>query len=1035
MISNTIPKTELETGREYSGFICDKKTNVEALRAEVWYFTHKKTGASLIHVLNSNENKLFAIGFKTPPPDDTGVAHILEHSVLGGSRKFAVKDPFNEMARGSMATFINAFTFPDKTIYPVSSQIEKDFYNLVDVYLDAVFYPKLTEMTFGQEGHHLEFAELENPASELQIKGIVYNEMKGAYGNLDSIVQEYNLRHLLPDTAYGKDSGGDPEQIPELTYENFKEFHRRYYHPSNSRIYVSGELDIRKMLAYLEDNYLGDFEPLTIDNQIPRQPRWEKPRREQVSYPAQEQEENEHTLTINWLLGDILDPVTTTGLALLEEILVGDSGSVLRKTLIESGLGSALAAGTGLTTEIRETYFSVGLRGVSPDNLTAVENLIHGVLKDFAQTGFSDRDLERAFHQLEFQNSELRGGGVPFDIGAMVTAFQAWLYDGDPVTYMDLRPHLDAVQKKLKANPDWLVELLTEYFLENRHQLTIDYTPDTEYVQKREGKLATELRARRDSMDEATRKKIIEYSKALLTEQQRPNSPEELSTLPSIGIEDIPPETRDIPGEVHDHDGGTVIHNPLFTNGISYLSLYFDISRLPELDKKAVAWLPVLSLALSGQGLDSRQYKTEGEELVLTYDEFANWKSLKTGRVGAEQTNTAVLESPENLRTGFQVSGKALERNIDEMVSIIKNTILFSDLENKERLRDLLKQQRAGLQSALVPRGIRYAWIYGAAQLRPGLWYRENWSGVHYLRHLNEILETDLNETVTVLKKLRETVFQPENLTLQIIGEKDIYDQTLKAVEENLLPALGNLPASRKMEGADPDVWRESFFTGFPPADQKTDSGRHFFPLPGREDKARFIGLELSTPVSYAAMLFETVSREDQRSPYFYFLNNFLSSGYLNDRVRIQGGAYGGLATNMALDGVMGFGSYRDPNIVASTRAFLDCLDYLRAGDFDAEEVRRALIGSFSGLDSPLTPAGAGSVWFSRYLTGNNRQRRQEFRERLRELDAPTLKRELRSVLEPPQKLIFSILAHPDKLAGLRRELEIPAESYDKVKV
>ena len=530
------------------GFERLRVQDIRELKTQVQIFRHVKTGAELLSLINDDDNKVFGITFRTPPKDSTGVAHILEHSVLCGSRKYPVKEPFVELLKGSLKTFLNAFTYPDKTCYPVASQNVQDFYNLIDVYLDAVFYPRLTPFIFQQEGWHL---ELDDPKGTLIYKGVVFNEMKGAYSSPDNVLSEYSQQSLFPDSTYGLDSGGNPKRIVELTFEQFMAFHQRYYHPSNARLYFYGNDDPARRLQTVNE-YLNAFDRLPVDSNITLQPPFAGPKRIVRPYASADTHGDEHQsvrrgmLTMNWLIGETTDAELSFSMHVLKYILLGMPGSPLRKALIDSGLGDDLA-GVGLESELRQMYFSTGLKGIDPKAAEQVEELILKTLENLSTQGIDSQTTEAAMNTIEFRLRENNSGSFPRGLSLMLRALTTWLYDADPLSLLAFEAPLQGLRNQLTANPRYFENMIERIFLKNPHRTTLVLEPDPELAGREEAAEREKLDTVRESLQSAQLEGVIANTRELKRLQELPDPPEALRTIPTLSLADLDPTNKHIP--------------------------------------------------------------------------------------------------------------------------------------------------------------------------------------------------------------------------------------------------------------------------------------------------------------------------------------------------------------------------------------------------------------------------------------------------------------------------------------------------------
>ncbi|UCF56992.1 MAG: insulinase family protein, partial [Deltaproteobacteria bacterium] len=550
------------------GFERMKEQDIAELKTKAELFQHVKTGAELLSLINDDENKVFGITFRTPPTDSTGVAHILEHSVLCGSRKYPVKEPFVELLKSSLQTFLNAMTYPDKTCYPVASQNVQDFYNLIDVYLDAVFYPRISHFIFQQEGWHI---ELEKPEEPLIYKGVVFSEMKGAYSSPDSLLAEYSRQSLFPNNSYGFDSGGNPKQIPNLTFEQFKAFHEKYYHPSNARVWFYGDDDPEKRL-HLANNYFKNFERLEIDSTVQLQRPFDGPRELSRSFPAGGDDGSKGMVTLNWLLKETTDRESNLAFHILEYILLGMPGSPLRKALIDSKLGEDLA-GEGLGSELRQMYFSTGLKGIDLKDADKIEALILDTLTRLATEGIDPHTVEAALNTIEFNLRENNTGHFPRGLGLMLRALTTWVYEEDPLALIAFEAPLEAVKSRLASKEFFFEEMIDRWFLDNAHRTTLMLKPDEELAKREEKAERKKLGEIRKAMSPAHLQEAITNTSELKHVQETPDSPEALATIPTLRLGDLDKRNKIIPLTFLEQEKTPILYHDLFTNGIAYLDL------------------------------------------------------------------------------------------------------------------------------------------------------------------------------------------------------------------------------------------------------------------------------------------------------------------------------------------------------------------------------------------------------------------------------------------------------------------------------
>jgi Zn-dependent M16 (insulinase) family peptidase len=908
--------------------IVELNTNARLLR-------HAQTGAQLLSLENADENKVFCASFFTPPHDSTGVAHILEHSVLCGSRKYPLKEPFVELLKGSLQTFLNAFTFPDKTVYPAASQNLRDFYNLIDVYLDAVFYPRLTEQTLQQEGWHYELDALNGP---LTYKGVVFNEMKGVYSSPDSLVGRYVQTSLYPDNIYGLESGGDPREIPTLTYEAFTRFHRTYYHPSNALLFFYGDDDPEERLRLL-DGWLSAFEPAPVDRVIPAQPPFTEPRRYTYAFDAgAEGAEGKGFVTVNWRLVPNDDAERILGLAILADALIGTPAAPLRKALIDSGLGEDLA-GAGLEVEVHPPLFSTGLRGVAMPNTDKVEPLILETLQRLVRDGIARETIEAALNTMEFRLREQNTGPFPRGLVQVLSALGTWLYGGDPLAPLAFEAPLSSIKERLARGERYFEGLLERYFVANPHRTTVVLAPEAGYAARQAAEEAARLAAIRDAMTAAERQAALENSAELQRRQVTPDPPEALATLPALTLADLDKTIRTIPLAEEREQGATLLYHDLFTNGIAYVDVGLDLHALPA------ALLPYATLfgrALLGMGTQTEDYVTLGQRI-----------GRETGGIEATTFTSMTRRPGEPAVARLFLRGKATAERARELLAILRDLLLTAKLDDRERLRQIVLEEKAGAEAELVPNGHVVALRRLRAAFDEADWAAEQLSGTDYLlflRSLAERLDADWPAVLERLETVRRTLVNREALLVNV---------TLDAANfATLRPALVELLAALPSVGPHAAPWDR-------PA------------MPANE------GLAIPAQVNYVGKGANLYALGYTLHGSHLAVTNYLGTGYLWERVRVQGGAYGGFCVFDSLSGVFVYLSYRDPNLLQTVEAYDRAAAYLREHDLSQAEVERSIIGAVGTLDAYQLPDAKGYTSLLRYLTGETDELRQRRRDEL----------------------------------------------------
>ncbi len=900
--------------------------HIPELNAEARLYRHEPTGAQLLSIHTDDENKVFGITFRTPPPDSTGLPHIMEHSVLCGSRKYPVKEPFVELMKGSLNTFLNAFTYPDRTCYPVASQNLQDFRNLVDVYLDAVFHPLIPETTLQQEGWHYEVA----PDGALTYKGVVFNEMKGAYSSPESLLGERSQHALFPDTPYGVDSGGDPEHIPDLTYAQFKRFHETYYHPSNAYIYFYGDAPEEEERLAMVEAYLSEFEPRPVDSAIPLQETFPEPRRVRVPY---ESDTPRGYIAVNFLLPPQGDPETALALSLLDHALMGTPASPLRRTLTESGLGEDVFG--GLSAELRQMYYTVGLKGIAVENAEQAENLILETLRRLAEEGIDPAEVAAALNTVEFALREKNTGSFPRGLALMLGALTFWIYGHDPLAILAFERPLQAVKAHLQE-ADYLEGLIRGYFLDNPHRVTVVLEPDPEAGKQREARERARLERVRAALTPADLERIAAQSETLRRLQETPDPPEALATIPTLQLEDLPREIKRIPTEVIPLEGRRLLYHDLFTNGIVYCDLAFDLHTLPAED---LPYIPLFGRALTEMGTHKEDYIRLLQRIGQT-----------TGGVFADRLLSARKDDPQG-EAWFFLRGKATVEHAADLLGIFGDLLSDLNLDNRERFLQMALEARARLESALVPAGHQFASRRLSAHLHTAGWAGEQMSGLDALAFLRGLTEEIQRDWPAVLERL-------EGIRERLLGQGTaVVNVTLDAENWRVLR---------------PQV--EDFLQGIPAGTSKRV----------RWEGARYPsgeGLTIPAQVHYVGKGASLLSLGFEPRGSFSVIRHYLNGTYLWEKVRVQGGAYGGFCVFNRLSGVWAFVSYRDPNLLPTLEAYDRAADFLRTLDLSAAELHKAIIGVVGDLDAYQLPDAKGFTALQRYLLDITDAERQQWRD------------------------------------------------------
>lgn len=917
-------------------------------RAASVHAVHEQSGCELFHLRNEDRENLFAFVFKTPPSDSTGVAHILEHTVLCGSERFPVKDPFVMLMRGSLSTFVNALTYPDKTVYPASSTVPQDLFNIMKVYGDAVFHPLLREEFFMQEGHRL----VEDEAGNLGLAGIVYNEMTGNYANHDSIVAEWSVRALMPDTPYGHDSGGDPDEIPRLSYEAFRQFHASYYHPSNCRVFLYGNIPTERYLEFLNTEFLSSFEARPVDISVPRQPRWDEPKHETHSSPADAGGEGTTSVTVSWLLEPVTRPDRVLAFELLSEILLATSAAPLRKRLIDSGLGEDLSAATGLESDLAEMVFSVGLRGIDPSSSSVVEELILDELQRLVDDGIDPDIVEAAMLKVEFRNRELRGG--PNGLRLMGRSLRGWLHGENPRATLEFQNPFQELREAARPGSRFFESMIRDSLIANTHRATVTVHPDPEHSGRTRMKQQEQIDRIEAELDDAGRESLREKARRLDEVQETPDSDESIATIPFLRLMDLPGDVEVIPADHSRTEAGVELHtHDLFTNGIVYVDLVFD------LDLPGDALHPLLPFFAS----------TLGEVGIpgMRYDQVATEVALKTGGLaGYVDASLDVCDGTKRGRSSAArrrlfVRLKTLESTAPDALDLVGRVLTESDFGENRRLEELWKERRSEISGAVLPAGSGFVSVRAARPFSDASRNEEVWHGVSQLVYLN----SSTAALGQALSELQRAVFRRENLVVNVTAQGRALGPVRSAIDR-LIDRL--------------------------PAGGREDAGVRDSPAAGPAGFPEQEALVVPSDVAYVAAAVRGSFFGSQEHAHELILAHMLRTGYLWEVIRMRGGAYGANAAAKGLDGVFAFSSYRDPRIVETIEAFSDGLHHY-AKSVPGRDLELAQIGVTGHDIRPLSPGQKGFVSLRRHLMGVTDALRQEKRDAILTTSASSVRR------------------------------------------
>ncbi|MDZ4719543.1 MAG: insulinase family protein [Roseiflexaceae bacterium] len=915
---------------ELHGFELIETRTLPELNTTARRFRHTATGAELLSLENDDENKVFGINFRTPPADSTGIAHILEHSVLCGSRKYPLKEPFVELLKGSLQTFLNAMTYPDKTCYPVASTNVQDFYNLVDVYLDAVLHPLITPEILQQEGWHYELTTVDEP---LRYKGVVFNEMKGANSSPERVLYRTAQSSLYPGHTYGVDSGGDPLHIPDLTYEQFKLFHETFYHPSNAFIYVYGDDPPEERLRLL-DSVLSEFSRREVDSAIPLQPRFDEPRRVVQSYAASAQDTAKGYVTLNWMFDEVADAELSLGLSVLEHVLIGTTAAPLRKALIDSGLGENMAGG-GLQ-ELRQMWFSVGLKGADPTKADAIEQLILETLATLVRDGIDPATTEASFNTIEFALRENNTGSYPRGLSLMLRALNTWLYAGDPFAQLAFEAPLAAIRQRLNQGEHYFEGLIERFLLHNQHRTTVVLQPDAELGTRVKAAEETRLAGIRAQMTPDDIAAVIANTARLKELQEAPDSPEALAALPSLTRNDLPLRNKITPTEEQERNGARIIYHDIFTNGIVYIDIGLNLHTLQQ------QFLPYVTLF--------------GRALLETGTTSASAVQLQQ-RIGREtgglhpQVFTTAVRGSGIGRSRLFLRGKATLTQAEELLAIMRDVLRSARFDNQERIRQIVLEEKASREAALVPSGHIVVNNRLRAQFNEADWATEQIGGVSYLlflRRLAEVIDQDWPTVQGVLEQIRTTLVNRNALVVNVTVNADGW----AGFAPQLDAFLEQVPAGTVL----PVEW-------------------------ATRANPNYEGLIIPAQVNYVGKAADLYKLGYQLHGSALVATRYLRTSWLWEQIRVRGGAYGGFCIFDPRSGVFSYLSYRDPNLLATLDVYDRTGRFLRDLDLSEQELTRSIIGAISDLDSYQLPDARGYSAMLRHLAGDDEDYRQQLRE------------------------------------------------------
>ena len=929
---------DLETLSAYR--VLTRRT-VSELNSEGYVLEHKKSGARLFLLSNEDDNKVFSIGFRTPPYDSTGVPHILEHSVLCGSEKFPVKDPFVELVKGSLNTFLNAMTYPDKTVYPIASTNEKDFHNLMDVYMDAVLHPNIykEEKIFRQEGWHY---ELESEDAPLTYNGVVYNEMKGAFSSPESVLDRLIQQTLFPDTCYGVESGGDPKNIPDLTYEQFLNFHRTYYHPSNSFIYLYGDMDMAEKLEWLDQEYLSHYDrndrEAQIDSHIPMQKGFDAPKEVEAAYSITEEEDEENGcyLSISDVVGTDLDPKLYVAFQILEYALIDAPGAPLKQALLDAKIGGDIMG--GYDSGILQPYFSVIAKDARADQKGEFLAVVKGTLRKLANEGLNRKSLLAAMNYYEFKYREADYGNYPKGLMYGLQCMDSWLYDGDPMMHLAYGDTFAFLKEAVQDG--YFEQLIKDYLLDNPFEAIIVVKPEKNLTAKEDARVAEKLAAYKERLTAEEKKTLIRQTKELKEYQDIPSSPEELALIPMLERKDIKKEAEKLKWEEHKIHGIQVLHHDIFTSGIGYLRVLFHTNRISDEDLPYAALLRhVLSL------VDTEHY---------SYSDLTSEINLNTGGLSLGITSYVNLEKLPDFTGAFSAEVRVLYEKLDFGFEILSEILTRSKFSDEKRLGEILKTTRSRMKMKLENGSHSAAVARATSYFSPTSAYNDCTGGIRYYQFLDDVIrefEKDPKPLIAKLEEVSKKLFTKENMLISYTCDKAGFP----ALSESMKHLTEALPEG---EGT---VYPFQF-----------------------QPELKNEGFKTSSQVNYVARCgnFRLGEEKLEYTGALRILKLILSYDYLWQNLRVKGGAYGCMS-GFGRSGEGYFVSYRDPKMKETNEVYEGIVDYLEHFDASDRDMTKYVIGTIGAMDTPFTPADQGARGLSAYLSGVTDEMMQEERDQV----------------------------------------------------
>lgn len=924
---------KLVLNRIYNGFKLIEKKNIDEIKSTAWTFAHIKSGAKLLYLQNEDDNKVFSIAFRTPPKDNKGIPHILEHSVLCGSVKFPTKEPFVELIKGSLNTFLNAMTFPDKTMYPVASRNNKDFLNLMNVYLDAVFYPNIynTPEIFMQEGWHY---ELDNKNSDIFYKGVVYNEMKGAFSSPETTIRRISQQSLFKDTPYGYISGGDPDEIPKLSYEEFIDFHKTYYHPSNSYIYLYGDLDIIEHLDFIDKEYLNNFSKEIINSNIPLQKPYNKMTELVRPYPisSDESDKNKTFLSLNYVIDNVSNRELCMAFDILTHILLGTPAAPLRKALLKSGICKDVIY--NFNNSLLQPTFSIILMNSNEHHKEDFKNIITETLNHLIDKGIDKKLIQASINITEFKLREADFEGLPKGIIYSILSLNSWLYDKNPTTGIEYENTLKKIKKSLETN--YFENLIEKYILKNTHCSLVILKPDKALAKKESDKIEKYLNIYKSNLKDRELDILIERTKTLKEMQNTPDSLEALTTIPLLSLDDIKKKIEKLPLVEKVENDIKILFHPQFTSGISYVNLIFDSTAV---NQEHIPYIGLLADILGK--ICTKKYN---------YSDLSNEINIHTGGINFTTDLFIEINPPFKYHPKFTVSSKALTFRLPELIDLILEIINNTDFSNRKRLKEIVQEIKSQIEMEIMSKGHIITSERLESYISQDGYYNEMIDGLSYYKFISEIENSFTNradEIIEILETVSNLIFNKNNLIISFTSEEEDYKKFGNAI--HLLDRSLN--------------------------NDKLKHHHYEFKTEKRNE-----GLLTQSNVQYIAKGYNFRDLGFNWKGSMLVLKLILGTDYLWNRVRVVGGAYGAF-TVLKMNGNVNLVSYRDPNLKETFKVYNETGNYIRNFTPTKREMDKFIIGTIGQIDRPLTPSMKGeraTEYYLRKITYNDLLKERE---------------------------------------------------------